>query len=141
MDNAYHSMIEVADLVSSLLYKSIYRSDFCRGPCAADGTSFFVGEDISSPAQLSVIGQVKAMCINNNGPVLMLGRPEMCSEMMHLYWQQEILALERIELYNNFVDQRVGDCPCIECWIHHSDGGNDRMLIYVFFSLYGEQCS
>jgi hypothetical protein len=108
MDDAYHCMIGVADVVSSPLYKSIYGSDFHRGPCAADGTSFSVGEDISSPVQLSVIGQVKAMCVDDNGPILMLGRPEMCGETMHMYWRQEISALERIELRDDFVDLRVG---------------------------------
>ena len=108
MDDDVQSMIGVANLVSMPLYKSILRSDFHRGPCAADGTSFFVGEDILSPVQLSVIGEVKAMCINDSGPVLMLGRPEICSETMDLYWQQEISALERIKLYNDFVDHRVG---------------------------------
>ena len=63
------SVIGVANLVSMPLYKSILRSDFHRGPCAADGTSFFIGEDISSPVQLSVIGEVKATCINDSGPV------------------------------------------------------------------------
>ena len=58
--------------------------------------------------QLSVIGQVKAMCINDNGLMLVLGRPEMCSETMHLYWWQEILVLERIELHDDFIDHRLG---------------------------------
>ena len=79
------SMIGVTDLVCTLLYNSIFGMDFSRGPCAADGTSFFVGEDVSSPVQLSVVGEVKATCINDNGPLLMLGRSEMCSEMMDLY--------------------------------------------------------
>ncbi|KAF8224126.1 hypothetical protein L208DRAFT_1513451 [Tricholoma matsutake] len=108
MDDDVQSMIGVADLVCTPLYESIFRSNFRRGPCAADGTSFFVGEDVSSPVQLSVIGEVKATCINDNGPLLMLGRPEMCSKMMALYWQQEILALERIELHDDFVDHRLG---------------------------------
>ncbi|KAF8228639.1 hypothetical protein L208DRAFT_1486566 [Tricholoma matsutake] len=132
MDDNVQSMIGVANLVCTPLYESIFGLDFRRGPCAADGTSFFIGEDVSSPVQLSVIGEVKATCINDNGPLLMLGRPEMCSKMMALYWQQEILALERIELHNDFVDHRLGACPQIERWIHHLNGTDDRMLIYMF---------
>ncbi|KAF8238417.1 hypothetical protein L208DRAFT_1242413 [Tricholoma matsutake] len=132
MDDDVQSMIGVADLVCTPLYESIFRPDFCRGPCAADGTSFFVGEDVSSPVQLSVIGEVKATCINDNGLLLMLGRPEMCSKTMALYWRQEISALERIELHDDFVDHRLGACPRIKRWIHHLNGTDDRMLIYMF---------
>ncbi|KAF8231802.1 hypothetical protein L208DRAFT_1467269 [Tricholoma matsutake] len=134
MDDAYHSMIGVADLVCTPLYTSTLGPNFHRGPHAADGTSFFVGEDISSPVQLSVIGEVKATYVNDNGPMLVLGRPELCSEMMYFYWHQEISALERIELHDDFVDHRLGICPCIKRWIHHSNGGNDTMLIYMFFN-------
>ncbi|KAF8227482.1 hypothetical protein L208DRAFT_1296516 [Tricholoma matsutake] len=142
MDDAYHSMIGVADLVCTLLYTSSFGSNFHRGPHAANGTSFFVEEDISSPVQLSVIGKVKATYVNDNGPMLVLGSPELCSEMMYFYWHQEISVLERIELHDNFVDHRLGIicslfidcCPHIERWIHHSNGGDDRMLIYMFFN-------
>ncbi|KAF8235806.1 hypothetical protein L208DRAFT_1254964 [Tricholoma matsutake] len=134
MDDAYHSMIGVADLVCTPLYTSTFGSNFHRGPRGADGTSFFVGEDVSSPVQLSVIGKVKATYVNDNGPMLVLGRPELCSKMMYFYWRQEISALERIELHDDFVDHRLGLCPHIERWIHHSNGGDDRMLIYVFFN-------
>ncbi|KAF8240571.1 hypothetical protein L208DRAFT_1232631 [Tricholoma matsutake] len=134
MDDAYHSMIGVADLVCTPLYTSSFGSNFHRGPRAADGTSFFVGEDISSPVQLSVIGKVKATYVNDNSPMLVLGSPESCSKMMYFYWRQEISVLERIELHDNFVDHRLGICPHIERWIHHSNGGDDRMLIYMFFN-------
>ena len=46
MDDDVQSMIGVADLVCMLLYGSISRSDFHRGPCAADGTLFFIGGDV-----------------------------------------------------------------------------------------------
>ena len=80
------SMIGVADVVCTPLHKAIFVSDFRRGACASDGTSFFIGEDASAPVKLSVIGEVKATSMNDNGPLLMLGRPEMCSETMDLYW-------------------------------------------------------
>ncbi|KAF8240056.1 hypothetical protein L208DRAFT_1234323 [Tricholoma matsutake] len=132
MDDDVQSMIGVVDLVCTPLYKTIFGSDFRRGACAPDGTSFFIGEDVSAPVKLSVISEVQATCINDNGPLLMLGRPEMCSEMMDLYWRQEISALERIELHDDFVDHRLGASPCIERWIHCVNGADDRMLIYMF---------
>ncbi|KAF8236428.1 hypothetical protein L208DRAFT_1252380 [Tricholoma matsutake] len=98
MDSVHQSMIKVIGLISNLLCKAIYGSDFWRGPTDHDGMSFFVGENPSTPIKFSVIGEVKGMGVNEFGPVLMLGKPERCGVTMDLFWQQQISALERVKL-------------------------------------------
>lgn len=100
----FHSIIRVLELIWRLLYTAVYRYDFRRGPIFADGTSFFVDEDASSPQQFSIIAEVQAVRVHNDVATLMLGVPEGCGRMMSLIWRQQISLLERVELEDDGVD-------------------------------------
>jgi hypothetical protein len=92
------------ELQPSPLYNAIYKYDFQRGPLLPDGASFFVGEDISSPLQFSVIGEVESICLHDDFATLFLGQPQACGSAIDLVWRQQISALERIELEDGAVD-------------------------------------
>ncbi|KAF8219945.1 hypothetical protein L208DRAFT_1544816, partial [Tricholoma matsutake] len=78
-----------------------------RGPVVADGKSFFIGENVWTPQIFSLIGEVNELWFNGseNASVLMLGRPALSGAVMDLFWQQQILALERIKLEDFSVDR------------------------------------
>lgn len=46
-----------------------------------------------------------ALCLYNEYAVLLLGKPQLCGSTMQLVWQQQISALERIELDDDAVDK------------------------------------
>ncbi|KAF8233550.1 hypothetical protein L208DRAFT_1266106 [Tricholoma matsutake] len=89
------------------LFSPIYRRDFQRGPSFADGMSFFAGEDIWTPQQFGVIGEVQALCLHDEYAILLLDRPQACGSTMCLVCCQQISALERIELEDDAVDERL----------------------------------
>ncbi|KAF8239254.1 hypothetical protein L208DRAFT_1238324, partial [Tricholoma matsutake] len=59
------------------------------------------------PQQFGVIGEVQALCLHDKYAIPLLGRPQACGSTMCLVWQQEISALERIELEDDTVDVRL----------------------------------
>ncbi|KAF8223594.1 hypothetical protein L208DRAFT_1019638, partial [Tricholoma matsutake] len=88
-----------------------------QGPILADGTSFFVDEDPSSPQQFSIIAEVQAVRLHSDFATLMLGPPEGCGRMMSLIWRQQISALERVKLEDDAVDAGRSASPCIRRWV------------------------
>ena len=105
MSDGFRSMIGVVELLSCPLFSAVYGHDFQRGPSLADGTSFFVREDIWSPQQFGVISEVQALCLYDEYAILLLGKPQACGSKMRLVWRQQISALERIELEDDAVDE------------------------------------
>jgi hypothetical protein len=91
MTDGFRSMIGVVELLSCPLFSAVYERDFHRGPSLADGTSFFAGEDIWSPQQFGVIGEVQALY--DEYAILLLRRPQACGSTMCLVWRQQISAL------------------------------------------------
>ena len=75
MSDGFHLMNGVVELLSCPLFGAVYRRDFQRGLSLADGTSFFVWEDIWSPQQFGVIGEVQALCLYDEYAILLLGKP------------------------------------------------------------------
>jgi len=104
-EHSFSLILGVLELLSCPLYSAVYGCDFHRGPKLADSTSFFAGEDIWSPQQFGVIGEVVDLSVHNEYAILLLGRPQVCGSRMHLVWQQQISALERIELEDGSVDE------------------------------------
>ena len=86
-DDAYQSVIETVGLIFELLVEAVYDTNFTRGPVFADGTSLFVGNNIWTPRIFSVIGEVRQMCFDDNGLMLVLGRPSFCGTAMYLFWR------------------------------------------------------
>ena len=105
MSDGFRSMIGIVELLSCPLFSAVYRRDFQRGPSLADGTSFFVRENIWSPQQFGVIGEVQALCLYDEYAILLLGKPQACGSTMCVVWRQQISALEKIELEDDVVEE------------------------------------
>ena len=65
MSAGFRSMLGAVELLSCSLFSAVYGRDFHRGPKLADGTSFFAGEDIWSPQQFGVIGEVRDFSVHD----------------------------------------------------------------------------
>ncbi|KAF8219454.1 hypothetical protein L208DRAFT_1339973 [Tricholoma matsutake] len=104
-DDAYQSVIKTVVLIFKPLVEAVYDTNFTRGPVSADGTSLFVGNNIWTPRIFSVIGEVRQMCFDDNGPTLALGRPSFCGTAMYLFWRRQILVLEKVESVDFSVDR------------------------------------
>lgn len=80
----------------------------------SDGMSMFVGDDVLRAKVFSIIGEVKQMlfdCFNHGHTVLLLGRPTFCVAVTNLFWWQQVLVVEKVELVDLNVDQGL----CIVC--------------------------
>ncbi|KAF8230266.1 hypothetical protein L208DRAFT_1282811 [Tricholoma matsutake] len=132
IDDIPQSVIEVSGLIFEPLAEAVYGINFTRGPVSTDGTSLFVGDNIWAPRIFSVVGEVREMRYDNNGPMVVLGRPSFCGLATYLFWRWQIAVLEKVESADFSVDR--GLCigwPHIERWICQCDG-EDSLLMYLF---------
>ncbi|KAF8239104.1 hypothetical protein L208DRAFT_1239225 [Tricholoma matsutake] len=66
--------------------------------------SIFIGDDVLTARIFSNVGEVKQMHFDQGGPILLLGRPSLCGAITNLFWQQQVLVLEKVELADLSVD-------------------------------------